>query len=116
MKHAMIRLAALALAISMAAGLTACGGAASSGSTSTSAASDSSSTSAASQVEIDFSKNLTEDGKCSDIPLEINLGKSYVAVVDVDEAINYETGLLADHDLAASDAATAEAEAPNADV
>ena len=59
---------------------------------------------------------LTEDGKCSDIPLEINLGKSYVAVVDVDEAINYETGLLADHDLAASDAATAEAEAPNADV
>ena len=37
-------------------------------------------------------------------------------MVDVDEAINYETGLLADHDLAANDAATAEAEAPNADV
>ena len=69
MKHAMIRLAALALAISMAAGLVACGGTASSGSTSTSAASDSSSTSAASQVEIDFSKNLTEDGKWVDVNL-----------------------------------------------
>lgn len=65
----MIRLAALALAISMAAGLVACGGTASSGSTSTSAASDSSSTSAASQVEIDFSKNLTEDGKWVDVNL-----------------------------------------------
>ena len=69
MKHAMIRLAALALAISMAAGLVACGGTASSGSTSTSAASDSSSTSAASQAEIDFSKNLTEDGKWVDVNL-----------------------------------------------
>ena len=70
MKHAMIRLAALALAISMAAGLTACGGAASSGSTSSSsAASGSSSTSAASQVDIDFSKNLTEDGKWVDVNL-----------------------------------------------
>lgn len=65
----MIRLAALALAISMAAGLVACGGTASSGSTSTSAASDSSSTSAASQVEIAFSKNLTEDGKWVDVNL-----------------------------------------------
>ena len=71
MKHAMIRLAALALAVSMAAGLVACGGTASSGSTSTStsAASDSSSVSAASQVEIDFSKNLTEDGKWADVNL-----------------------------------------------
>ena len=71
MKHAMIRLAALALAISMAAGLTACGGSAASGSTSasSSAASDSSSTSAASQVEIEYSKNLTEDGKWVDINL-----------------------------------------------
>ena len=67
----MIRLAALALAISMAAGLTACGGSAASGSTSasSSAASDSSSTSAASQVEIEYSKNLTEDGKWVDINL-----------------------------------------------
>ena len=71
MKHAMIRLAALALAVSMATGLVACGGTASSGSTSTStsAASDSSSVSAASQVEIDFSKNLTEDGKWADVNL-----------------------------------------------
>ena len=71
MKHAMIRLAALALAISMAAGLTACGGSAASGSTSasSSAASDSSSTSTASQVEIEYSKNLTEDGKWVDINL-----------------------------------------------
>ena len=71
MKHAMIRLAALALAVSMAAGLVACGGTASSGSTSTStsAASDASSVSAASQVEIDFSKNLTEDGKWADVNL-----------------------------------------------
>lgn len=71
MKHAMIRLAALALAISMAAGLTACGGSAASGSTSasSSAAADSSSTSAASQVEIEYSKNLTEDGKWVDINL-----------------------------------------------
>ncbi len=44
---------------------------------------------------------LTADGQCSDIPLEINLGKSYVAVVDVDEAGKYESGLLADHGLAA---------------
>lgn len=67
----MIRLAALALAISMAAGLTACGGSAASGSTSasSSAAADSSSTSAASQVEIEYSKNLTEDGKWVDINL-----------------------------------------------
>jgi len=71
LKHAMIRLAALALAISMAAGLTACGGSAASGSTSasSSAAADSSSTSAASQVEIEYSKNLTEDGKWVDINL-----------------------------------------------
>lgn len=71
MKHAMIRLAALGLAISMAAGLTACGGSAASGSTSasSSAAADSSSTSAASQVEIEYSKNLTEDGKWVDINL-----------------------------------------------
>lgn len=71
MKHAMIRLAALALAISMAVGLTACGGSAASGSTSasSSAAADSSSTSAASQVEIEYSKNLTEDGKWVDINL-----------------------------------------------
>ena len=104
----MIRLAALALAISMAAGLTACGGSAASGSTSasSSAASDSSSTSAASQVEIEYSKNLTEDGKCSDIPLEVNIGKSYVTVVDIDEAGSLQTGLLSSFDLAATGTAT----------
>lgn len=71
MKHAMIRLAALALAVSMAVALTACGNtASSSGSTSTSSStSDSTSASAASQVEIDYAKNLTEDGKWVDINL-----------------------------------------------
>lgn len=66
MKHAMIRLAALALAVSMAAGLTACGSSDASSSASSSA---SASTSAASQVEIDYAKNLTEDGQWADITL-----------------------------------------------
>ena len=72
MKHAMIRLTALALAVFMAASLAACGSnTASSGSTSTSAASDSTSgsVSAASQVEIDYGKNLTEEGKWADVDL-----------------------------------------------
>jgi len=77
LKHAMIRLAALALAISMVAGLTACGDPSGAGfmaagtnsSASSDSASDSSSASAASQVEIEYSKNLTEDGKWADINL-----------------------------------------------
>ena len=51
---------------------------------------------------------LTEDGQCSDEQLPVNIGKSYVAVVDVDEAVNLQTGTLADYDLSKSDAATTE--------
>ena len=32
---------------------------------------------------------LNEDGTCSDTPLEVNIGKSYVAVTDVDFAGNF---------------------------
>ncbi len=49
---------------------------------------------------------LTEDGKCSDIPLEVNIGKSYVTVVDIDEAGSLQTGLLSSFDLAATGTAT----------
>ena len=51
---------------------------------------------------------LTEDGQCSDEQLPVNIGKSYVTVVDVDEAVNLQTGTLADYDLSKSDAATTE--------
>lgn len=51
---------------------------------------------------------LTEDGQCSDQQLPVNIGKSYVTVVDVDEAVNLQTGTLADFDLSKSDAATTE--------
>lgn len=59
---------------------------------------------------------LTEDGQCSDTPLDVNIGKSYVTVVDIDEAGNLNTGTLADYDLAASDAATSEAVVNDSDV
>ena len=49
---------------------------------------------------------LNENGQCSDTPCEINIGKSYVTIVDVDEAINLKVGNLADFDL---DAATVSA-------
>ena len=49
---------------------------------------------------------LDENGQCSDTPCEINIGKSYVTIVDVDEAINLKVGNLADFDL---DAATVSA-------
>ncbi len=51
---------------------------------------------------------LTADGQCSDQLLDVNIGKSYVTVVDVDEAVNLETGTLAEYDLAAKDEATSE--------
>lgn len=51
---------------------------------------------------------LTADGQCSDQLLDVNIGKSYVTIVDVDEAVNLETGTLADYDLAAKDEATSE--------
>lgn len=37
---------------------------------------------------------LTEDGKCSDTPLEVNTGKSYVAFTDVDFAGNFVASSL----------------------
>lgn len=50
---------------------------------------------------------LTEDGKCSDIPLEINIGKSYVAITDEDFAGSFIAEALEGVDTsAATDAAT----------
>ena len=46
----------------------------------------------------------------------MNIGKSYVTVVDIDEAEKLETGTLADYDLAASDEATSEAVVNEEDV
>ena len=37
---------------------------------------------------------LTEDGQCSDILLDVNIGKSYVAVTDVDYAENFQATTL----------------------
>ena len=51
---------------------------------------------------------LTPDGQCSDQMLPVNIGKSYVTVVDIDEAGALDVGTLAEHDLQASDAATTE--------
>ena len=59
---------------------------------------------------------LTEDGQCSDQQLDVNIGKSYVTVVDIDEAEKLETGTLDEYDLAASDAATSEAVVNEEDV
>ena len=51
---------------------------------------------------------LTEDGQCSDQLLPVNIGKSYVTVVDIDEAGNLQWGTLADFDLEANADATTE--------
>ncbi len=51
---------------------------------------------------------LTEDGQCSDQQLPVNIGKSYVTVVDIDEADKLDWGTLAEHDLQAKDEATTE--------
>ena len=59
---------------------------------------------------------LTADGQCSDQLLDVNIGKSYVTVVDIDEAEKLETGTLADYDLAAKDEATSEAVVNESDV
>ena len=42
---------------------------------------------------------LTEDGQCSDTPLEVNIGKSYVAVTDIDYAENFVHSTLDGVDL-----------------
>ncbi len=51
---------------------------------------------------------LDENGQCSDQYVEVNTGKSYVAVVDVDEAVNFSTGTLDGVDLTKKDSATTE--------
>ena len=51
---------------------------------------------------------LTEDGKCSDIPLPVNVGKSYVAVTDVDFAENFTAATLESVNLASTSTKTYE--------
>ena len=53
---------------------------------------------------------LTEDGQCSDTPLEVNTGKSYVAVTDVDYAENFIHTTLADMDLESTTTKTYESD------
>ena len=56
---------------------------------------------------------LNEDGTCSDTPLEVNTGKSYVAVVDVDEASRF--GYTASESTDGPEAATEETYVESAD-
>ena len=56
---------------------------------------------------------LNEDGTCSDTPLEVNIGKSYVAVVDVDEASRF--GYTASESTDGPEAATEETYVESAD-
>lgn len=42
---------------------------------------------------------LDQNGQCSQTPLDVNIGKSYVAVVDVEEAINFKFSSLEGVDL-----------------
>ena len=51
---------------------------------------------------------LTEDGQCSDTPVEINTGKSYVAVTDVDFAGNFVHSKLDGVDLSSATTVTYE--------
>ena len=51
---------------------------------------------------------LNEDGTCSDTPLEINTGKSYVAVTDVDFAENFVHSSLDGVDLSSATTVTYE--------
>ena len=51
---------------------------------------------------------LTEDGQCSDTPVEINIGKSYVAVSDVDYAENFVHSTLDGVDLSTATTKTYE--------
>lgn len=62
MKQTMIRICALAAAVALAAGLTACGGAASSGSASSSPASGSASEPSSGGSALDYSKGITDEG------------------------------------------------------
>lgn len=58
---------------------------------------------------------LDENGKCSDTMLEVNTGKSYVAVVDLDEYYDFSYELAEEVDLNAKDAATVEQNVEEAD-
>ena len=51
---------------------------------------------------------LTEDGQCSDTPVEINTGKSYVAVTDIDFAENFVHSKLDGVDLSSATTVTYE--------
>lgn len=51
---------------------------------------------------------LTDNGQCSDTPLEINIGKSYVAVVDDDFTVDFVSKSLDGVDLSAYGIATTE--------
>ena len=51
---------------------------------------------------------LNEDGTCSDTPLEVNTGKSYVAVTDVDFAENFVHSSLDGVDLSSATTVTYE--------
>ena len=62
MKQTIIRICALAAAVALAAGLTACGGAASSGSASSSPASGSASEPSSGGSALDYSKGITDEG------------------------------------------------------
>lgn len=51
---------------------------------------------------------LTEDGQCSDTLLDVNIGKSYVAVTDVDYAENFQATTLDAVNLSSSTTSTYE--------
>ena len=51
---------------------------------------------------------LNEDGQCSDTPLDVNIGKSYVAVTDVDYAENFIHTTLDGQDLSSATTSTYE--------
>ncbi|MGN0976170.1 MAG: DUF3048 domain-containing protein, partial [Gemmiger sp.] len=51
---------------------------------------------------------LTPEGQCSDQQLDVNIGKSYLTIVDIDEAVNFQATTLESVDLAKKDAATTE--------
>ena len=57
----------------------------------------------------------TEDGRCSDIPVEINIGKSYLAIVDLDFVENFKASTLDGVDTSAATTVTYESSYANAD-
>ena len=57
----------------------------------------------------------TEDGRCSDIPVEINIGKSYLAIVDLDFVENFKASTLDGVDTSAATTVTYESSYADAD-